>query len=262
VIRVKKPKRAPDILRTRGVKAARQLRKQYDAEPESHKGWSFDSGIYGEKSVKDALKEAQHDKCAFCESKVSHIAYGDVEHFRPKAGYRQGPEEPLVQPGYYWLAYVWTNLLFSCQLCNQRFKGNHFPLKDDTQRAKSHHDDVKNEQPLFIHPAIEDPSDFLKFDEHYLCAIDDNVRGKATIEALGLNRDKLVEKRGDALKKLKLLIKFRDHISSEIIKKSTPELVHQLTEIDEHLSHCTSDSGEYAAMGRAVFRPASGLDAE
>ena len=58
----------------------------------------------------------------FCESKVSHIAYGDVEHFRPKAGYRQRPEDPLVQPGYYWLAYEWSNLLFCCQLCNQRFK--------------------------------------------------------------------------------------------------------------------------------------------
>ncbi len=191
MIRIKKPKQAPDILRKRGVKAARQFREQYDADPEAHKGWSFDSGIYGAKSVKNALQKAQHDKCAFCESKVSHIAYGDVEHFRPKAGYRQGPNDPLVRPGYYWLAYEWSNLLFCCQLCNQRFKGNHFPLIDDTQRAKSHHDDIKNEQPLFIHPAIEDPSDFLEFDKEYLCAIDDNARGKATIEALGLNRDKL-----------------------------------------------------------------------
>ena len=55
-------------------------------------------------SVKDALREAQHGKCAFCESKISHIAHGDVEHFRPKAGYRQNPEDPLVQPGYYWLS--------------------------------------------------------------------------------------------------------------------------------------------------------------
>jgi hypothetical protein len=193
---------------------------------------------------------------------VTPIAYGDVEHFRPKAGYRQGPNDPLARPGYYWLAYEWSNLLFCCQLCNQRFKGNHFPLMDATQRAKSHHDDIKNEQPLFIHPAMEDPSDFLEFDEQYLCAIDDNVRGQATIEALGLNRDKLVEKRGDALKKLKLLIKFRDHISSQIIEKSVPELVDQLTEIDEHLSDCTSDSGEYAAMVRAVLRAASRLDAE
>jgi uncharacterized protein (TIGR02646 family) len=262
VIRIRKPKLAPAILRERGVKAARLFCKQYDADPETHKGWTFNSGIYGAKSVKNALQKAQHGKCAFCESEVSHIAYGDVEHFRPKAGYRPGPSNPLVRPGYYWLAYEWTNLLFCCQLCNQRFKGNQFPLIDDMQRAKSHHDDIKNEQPLFIHPAIDDPSDFLEFDEHYLCAIDDNVRGKATIEALGLNRDKLVEKRGDALTKLKLLIKFRDHILSAIIEKSTPELVHHLTEIEEHLSHCTSDSGEYAAMVRAVLRAVSGFDVE
>jgi hypothetical protein len=71
VIRIKKPKRAPAILRKRGVKAARQFRKQHDADPDTHKGWSFDSGIYGAKSVKNALQKAQHDKCAFCESKVS-----------------------------------------------------------------------------------------------------------------------------------------------------------------------------------------------
>jgi hypothetical protein len=109
VIRVKKPSQAPAVLLTRGALMALQLCEQYDANPESYKNGSkrfgFDANLYRSKSVKKALQGAQHGKCALCESKVTHIAYGDVEHFRPKAAYRQSPDDPLVRPGYYWLAY-------------------------------------------------------------------------------------------------------------------------------------------------------------
>ena len=60
--------------------------------------------------------------CAFCESKVRHIAHGDVEHFRPKAGYEQGHR--FNRNGYFWEAYRWENLYYSCQTCNQVYKGN------------------------------------------------------------------------------------------------------------------------------------------
>ena len=179
-------------------------------------------GIYGAKSVKNALKKIQHDKCAFCESKVSHIAWGDVEHFRPKAGYRQDPDDPLIRPGYYWLAYQWSNLLFCCQLCNQRFKGNQFPLLDATRRAKSHHDDINNEQPLFVHPAMEDPSLFLEFRAEYLLASGGNMRGKATIEALGLNREELVEAHRDFLAQIKVLIECRKQFANQLASNPAP----------------------------------------
>ena len=145
MIRVIKPQTAPLILRDpnkRGPKATRKLRGAYD---HGTRAFTFNSDIYGAKSVKKALIKAQHDKCCFCESKITHVAYGDVEHFRPKGGYRQRPEDELEQPGYYWLAYAWTNLYLSCQLCNQRYKANLFPLKDPDRRAKSHHEDVAAE---------------------------------------------------------------------------------------------------------------------
>jgi hypothetical protein len=126
VIRIKKPTQAPAVLLNRGVKSARQFCEQYDADAEAYMNGSakfgFNAGLYRSRSVKIALQKAQHDKCAICESEVTHIAYGDVEHFRPKAAYRQSASGPLVRPGYYWLAYDWSNLLFCCQLCNQRFK--------------------------------------------------------------------------------------------------------------------------------------------
>ena len=60
----------------------------------------------------------------------------------------------MEQPGYFWLAYVWENLFFACQLCNQTFKQNLFPLANPTKRrARSHMDDLSAEEPLLIHPA-------------------------------------------------------------------------------------------------------------
>ena len=77
-------------------------------------GFDFDSSPTAEVGEGHLLK-AQHDKCCFCESKVTQVAYGDVEHYRPKAGYRQEHGAPLGRPGYYLLAYEWSNLMFCCQ---------------------------------------------------------------------------------------------------------------------------------------------------
>lgn len=216
VIRIKKPTKAPGVLQTRGKQATRKLCAEFDGDPSVPTRWKFQKSVYAAASVKSALRKAQHDKCAFCESKISHVAYGDVEHFRPKAGFRQKPEDPLAQPGYYWLAYDWTNLLFCCQICNQRQKGNLFPLIDHARRAKSHHDDIKNEQPLFIHPPEEEPQEFLEFHEEYLCATHGNKRGTVTIDVLGLNRELIAERRNDALAVLTALIECRDLLGAKL----------------------------------------------
>jgi uncharacterized protein (TIGR02646 family) len=254
VIRIKKPTQAPAVLQSRGSKATQQLCAEYDGDPRSRRRWKFDSKLYGAKSVKAALQKAQHDKCAFCESKISHIAYGDVEHFRPKAGYRQKPTEPIRKPGYYWLAYDWTNLLFCCQICNQRNKGNHFPLINDANRARSHHDDIKHEQPLFINPADEDPREFLEFREEYVCATDGNSRGAQTIDVLGLNRELIAERRGDLLAKLKILIVCREQLKAKPGGHPDPLSKNHIAMINAHLERCASDSAEYAAMVRALLK--------
>ncbi len=100
MIRIEKPTKSPAVLQNRGRKVTQQICGEHDGKAPAVKSWKFDSRIYAAKSVKAALRKAQHDKCAFCESKISHIAYGEVEHFRPKAGYRQTVNDPLTQPGY------------------------------------------------------------------------------------------------------------------------------------------------------------------
>ncbi len=63
--------------------------------------------------TKDQLLAESLQKCAYCETPTSVVAFGDVEHYRPKSVY-------------WWLAYVYDNYLASCAVCNQKFKGARF----------------------------------------------------------------------------------------------------------------------------------------
>jgi uncharacterized protein (TIGR02646 family) len=258
VIRIEKPG-APPILRKedmRGPKKTKLLREAYDADPAPYdagtKTFEFDSDAYGAKSVKNALKKAQHDKCCFCEAKITHVAYGDVEHFRPKGGYRQKDSDKLGRPGYYWLAYDWSNLFLACQICNQRHKKNLFPLVDPDDRATSHHDVVDDEDPLFIHPADDEPSDFIEYNQEYARAVNGSKRGKTTVEALGLNREELVEHRRDFLYKLRELKKVRDQLTAT--PNLSPELQAILTSINTLLEQTVLKPAEYSSMARALLK--------
>ncbi len=162
MIRIKKPQKVPQILKDKGAKEKLAMRDAY--ENEGKRDFDFDSKIYGDKTVKEALIKAQHDKCFLCESKITHIDYGDVEHFRPKKAFQQNAEEKLTYPGYYWLAYDWKNLFLACKICNQRHKKNLFPLANPEARKKfSHLSDLRKEKPLFINPAKENPEKYISF---------------------------------------------------------------------------------------------------
>jgi uncharacterized protein (TIGR02646 family) len=218
MIRIEKPDRPPEVLQTEGVNGRRSHSVRFAHDPEGfrsgERAFDFDGDIYGSDAVKQALIDAQHRKCCFCESKIRHVTYGDVEHFRPKAGYRQTPDQDLQRPGYYWLAYEWTNLFLSCPLCNRRYKANVFPLRNPEDRATSHRDEISKEKPLFLHPGQDDPEEHIGFREATAFARDGSERGGRTIAALQLNRDALHEMRRDyyetAFKELKGLLRFLD----------------------------------------------------
>jgi hypothetical protein len=76
--------------------------------------FEFDSAAW--KPAKNALKKDSGNKCAYCEASTAVVAHGDVEHFRPKSEY-------------WWLALAFDNYLFSCQICNQTYKKDHFPIR-------------------------------------------------------------------------------------------------------------------------------------
>jgi uncharacterized protein (TIGR02646 family) len=211
--------------------------------------FEFDERIYGHPNVKSSLRTIQDGKCCFCEAKIDHISYGDVEHYRPKAGWVQG-DEKLNRPGYFWLAYDWSNLFLSCQICNQRHKKNYFPLSDNRRRALSYKQEIENESPFFIKPDVEDPEKFIEFKDEIPFPVFDNPRGSQTIKKLGLDRETLNENR-----RIKLYpIKFLYNLAKDI-PVTTPEIKQRaVNEIKRIALEYTVDSAEYSAMFRAFFK--------
>jgi hypothetical protein len=241
MIQVTKPAKAPAVLVTKGKPKRRAHIAAYNRGART---FSFDSKIYRHNTVKEALIKAQYDKCFLCESKITHISFGDVEHFRPKAAYRQSVSDPLQKPGYYWLAYEWSNLFLACQLCNQLFKKNLFPLANPSARAISHRHKVAREKSLFIDPSVENPEEYISFRKEVPYPINDNPKGKTTITDLGLKRQKLNEKRFERYEILEQLY---------LIAFRTPAIP-ESERAKDLLAKAALDDAEYASMARAAIK--------
>ena len=160
--------------------------------------------------VKKALHIYQNGKCCFCEVRRRPDGETDVEHFRPKLGVEGHPRHP----GYWWLAYEWTNYLLSCKACNSGHKQNHFPLLNERARASSPTDRLSREHPVLIDPSLEDPANFIEFDwvsiptSVVLRGKDSDGRGAETIRILGLAiRDDLLRERYAELQMLRFIEK-------------------------------------------------------
>lgn len=72
---------------------------------------------YNHPDIKHALVAETHGKCAYCESKLRHVAYGDIEHIVPKY------DDPAK-----WFS--WANLTLACDICNT--KKSHAPVTEET----------------------------------------------------------------------------------------------------------------------------------
>jgi uncharacterized protein (TIGR02646 family) len=249
MIRIHRPANAPAVLLTQGLARRREHEAAIAAAPAAFSAGAetlaFDRTIYAHTSVKLELIAMQHEKCAFCEAKPLHVSDGDVEHFRPKGGVRQADTDPLQRPGYYWLAYDWDNLMFSCERCNRRHKKNLFPLVDPARRARTHRDSVANEAPVFVDPSAEDPEPYITYRDHVPVAIGGNARGAQTIEALGLRRPELSTDREEHLERLRVL---QDVAAN-------PAGPHELrAKATALLTKATSVEAEYSLMCRIAFR--------
>jgi hypothetical protein len=158
------------------------LKKKLAGELDSAMSGIWDSSIW--KAAKGQLLEESAGKCAYCESPTSVVAFGDVEHFRPKSRY-------------WWLGYCLENYLPACIICNQKFKQDHFELKasgkawtgpvvrksmkaaqlleiatrmtvdplndGEGQPLKDFIKTTKAEKPLIIDPYIQNPADYFAY---------------------------------------------------------------------------------------------------
>lgn len=204
MIRVTKPD-APAVL-AKGVALTAADEAAYDLTPALYqsgaKTFSIKPSVYGAPVVKAALKNAQHHKCCFCEARFAANYAGDVEHYRPKGAVKQVGGK--LRPGYYWLAYVWSNLYYACADCNQYRKVDQFPLVKEAARARDHHHPIAAEAPLILDPGGPgDPRTHIRFKGDV--PIWTSVEGEATIKVLKLDRIELNQGRRTHLETLGLL---------------------------------------------------------
>jgi uncharacterized protein (TIGR02646 family) len=186
-------------------------------------------GKYNHPKIKQALLDMFCEKCAYCESPITHVTYGNIEHFYPKAQYADKTFE-------------WENMLLACDICNNaRHKGSKFPL--DAQG-----------RPLLIDPTdgVTDPVTHLIFSWNPLAGLaaiyGRDRRGQIveqTFDFSGLRgRKALIKERSEYVKKLMVLLKYAQDGNAEaldILKEAcqpdAPYAAFALTHIAPHINH-------------------------
>jgi len=248
--------------RNRLIRLMKDVRQAFidgeEPNPEISSRWS---------DTKDQLLVETNEKCAYCESSLTVVAFGDVEHFRPKSIY-------------WWLAYVYDNYLASCAICNQKFKGAKFlhtgnRMPAPRVRAASTDNELKElaktaipdpldaaavsafeaahrlEAPLIPNPYIDDPETFFAW------SVDEGIKEvrvvpipglqssadilKACEEIFGINRPELKRRRFDRFEIYRL---FRDALAS------LPPGATTRNEIAAFVESMRKPESEYAAMIR------------
>lgn len=124
---------------------------------------------------KRALVEASRGKCMYCESRVTDVYFGDVEHIRPKDLF---PD----------LEHDWNNLGFVCAKCNNSKSNKWF------------------EETPFINPYLENPSEEIAALGQWLFHRPGSDRGRVTIHEINLNRPALLENRLEKLKRIQNIL--------------------------------------------------------
>ncbi len=184
----------PEILQENSEVWTKELLKK----KENGEGVNTIQNRYKHEDIKNTLKKECFNKCIYCESKINHDQFGDIEHILPKSRF---PE----------LTFDWENLGFVCIKCNN---------------AKR---DYYDEELKIVNPYIEDPKDFFMAMGQRIENVLGNDRGFVSLEKLRLNRPELEEKRKlklDSLQKsLEYFAKVKNLSHKQILLQSIYESV-------------------------------------
>jgi len=195
-----------------------------------HKKFSF-TEAYKSASVKKTLNIVQNGKCCFSEAKfVNDDAH--VEHFRPKGFVENKVTGAISYPGYYWLAYDWSNLFYCKSTTNSSFKRNFFPLVKRGRRKKNHLDNTV-EVCVLIDPSTDDPRQHIRFRNEEIKGV--TSRGKKTIELLDLRNGQLDEARRTKFNYLRAMKNAADLMISNGIPMDTPQLIALIHELKQSI---------------------------
>jgi hypothetical protein len=152
------------------------------------------------------LENVFFHKCAYCERALYKQSV-DAEHYRPKKGVRRAKSQghDVIQvvlpdgttaphPGYFWLALDWHNLVPACEGCNARdgklnqfpVARNHAPLVPPPGPQAPFQDLDLLEEPLLLHPFVDDPAEHLRFGE-FGTVVGLTEKGRLSIEVYNLD---------------------------------------------------------------------------
>jgi uncharacterized protein (TIGR02646 family) len=230
----------------------------------------FDFWVYKQKAIRAELYRIFRGKCAYCEYEIGVRSDFDIEHFRPKKAVVDSTTGELKEPGYYWLAADWNNLLPSCQYCNQErehsvtIKGktgkyqlgkmNQFPLADESKRLSRPDQSLKEEEEyrLLINPCVDYPEEHMYFVTHNKNKDEEmgsvmpishsgapDPKGATSIIVYALNSKTLVDKRHQHINDLILLLKRLSDRAADYyaasIKKNNSEIEKKEQELRESI---------------------------
>lgn len=165
------------------------------------------SGNYKHEKNKLALKQSAHDKCMYCECKISHIDFAHVEHIKPKS-----PEK------YPELAFTWENLGYACPKCNNA-------------KSDKYHPDTP-----YINPYDEDPSEHVVAYGTFLFPKNGCERAEITISDIELNRPELLEKRQQRITEISRAINACFRTKSVALQNAALAEIEKEYECDKELS--------------------------
>ena len=138
---------------------------------------------YAHPEIRSELELETNSKCAYCEARISHVAYAHIEHKLPK---RKHPR----------LVCDWANLTIACPRCNTN---------------KGEYD--APECPL-LDPYIDDVEQAVVFFGP-MALTRGGARAQATITRLDLNRMHLLYARYEAIERLDRLLNLVERAASE-----------------------------------------------
>lgn len=194
------------------------------SEYKQARAYTGGSEFWGE--IKGVYIRLQHEKCAYCETKLQGAALAskvhEVEHFRPKSSVQAWPPSkrpdylsdfapswslgPDSDTGYYCLAYHPFNYAIACTRCNSTLKSNFFPVRGPRDVNGEDPSHMQVEEALLVYPISdidEDPARIITF--HGVTAMPAQSSGYAyeravtTIRFFQLNHEDLTTRRAALL---------------------------------------------------------------
>lgn len=164
---------------------------------------------YGHSDIRSALRDETHQKCAYCESRVEHVAPTHVEHIRPKS---RRPD----------LVVAWVNLTLGCPACNTN-KGDYY----------------SEEEPL-LHPYDDAPSTHLIFVGNLVLPKPGSDTGVRTVGRLKLSRPGLIQQRTDRLTSVHRLVDAW-HRANGLTKAELEDQIREEARPDSEYSACVTE---------------------